>query len=243
MEVLEYDLTKKEVQRNIISIYNAFSSGGDIIKSFNRIFNIEYPLIFGKDDPFKALFKLLSEYYQNEYYIKHSFIIKNLYNSKSIYFDEYPIGDVRADIISINGHITVYEIKTEYDNTKRLANQLENYLQYFEYVYIICDEKKVSKIIDMIPDDCGIYTYKKRINGRFTKIKNASRSRYLNKKAILTKISKKYKLKYFLEENNDVIVKNTDLDTIYKVYKAYLKDTYYNKYSEMKDECLKLIDD
>ena len=33
------------------------------------------------------------------------------------------------------------------------------------------------------------------------------------------------------------------LDTVYKVYKAYLKDTYYNKYSEMKDECLKLIDD
>ena len=77
-----------------------------------------------------------------------------------VVFFEYPFhfGRRRADIISSeSGMITGYEIKSVYDRIDRLADQLDSYIQLFDFVYVVCDSKHISAIRKTIPDRVGIY--------------------------------------------------------------------------------------
>jgi hypothetical protein len=66
---------------------------------------------------------------------------------------------VRSDIFTINGDITIYEIKTEVDTLTRLDNQLKYYQQYANKIYIVVDKKFLNKL--KIDENIGIYELKK----------------------------------------------------------------------------------
>ncbi len=63
---------------------------------------------------------------------------------------------VRADIFAVNGDISIYEIKTERDNLKRIENQIENYLKYANRVYIVTVKKYIDAV-KKLDERVGVY--------------------------------------------------------------------------------------
>lgn len=112
--------------------------------------------------------EIILKYYPNEICIKANFIKQILMKGKShVTIFELPVGSSRADLCKINGTSVAYEIKTDLDNFNRLGKQIEDYYKIFEEVYIICSESNTDNIISMIPQICGIYTYKQTKTGRY----------------------------------------------------------------------------
>lgn len=98
--------------------------------------------------------------YPNETSIKASFLNHVLFKKRrDITIFELPVGGSRVDLCKINGTSVAYEIKTDLDNLKRLDKQVLDYQRVFEQVYIICSFNRVSEVEDILPDNCGIYTY------------------------------------------------------------------------------------
>ena len=103
---------------------------------------------------------LIFNYYFCERVIKYHFI-KNLRSKMNhIVAFEMTIGDSRVDICRINGCSYAYEIKTEYDTFDRLHSQIRDYTKTFEKVYVIVPRKRVNSIRQIIPESCGIISYR-----------------------------------------------------------------------------------
>lgn len=73
---------------------------------------------------------------------------------------EMNIGDSRIDICRINGSSYAYEIKTEYDTFDRLGSQMQDYLRTFQKVYVIVPIGRVNDVKNLIPESCGIISYR-----------------------------------------------------------------------------------
>lgn len=102
---------------------------------------------------------MLTHYYHNEAYIKATFIKKMLMKGNHVSFFEFPVGNSRTDLVKINGHSVVFEIKTDYDSFYRLDKQINDYCGVFDYVYVICPIKKIDEIRNRLPEYVGIYGY------------------------------------------------------------------------------------
>lgn len=113
--------------------------------------------------------ELLMNCYPNESAIKASFvdsvILKQAARAVSIF--ELPVGDSRVDFCKVNGHSAAYEIKTDLDTFYRLEKQLSDYYDVFDYVYVITSDDRRQSLPDYVPDDCGIYSYHQKRNGRY----------------------------------------------------------------------------
>lgn len=79
-------------------------------------------------------------------------------------------GLARADIFTVNGYISIYEIKTENDTLTRLKSQLETYKKYANKVNIVVAEK-FFKNIENIDKNIGVFLIKK--NSKIEKIREA----------------------------------------------------------------------
>src|SRR5437867_303475 len=68
--------------------------------------------------------------------------------------EEFPIygGDVRADIVALNGSLHGYEIKSAKDKLGRLATQVEAYNAVFDRASIVASERHLEAVSSMIPD-------------------------------------------------------------------------------------------
>jgi hypothetical protein len=230
---------KNDLERRTRLFYEAYIKNSSNIKEvFIDSYGIKYELIFG-DLPYDlAVYSLLKHYYRNEYFIKKSFVLHKLLCSQSVTFTEYPINDSRADIVSINGHSTAYEIKTIFDNLSRLDKQVSDYSKCFEYIYVICPEEKVKQASAIIPKHCGIYVYNsERMNSSFKKIKEAKTSPDLCPTSILASITKEELLINFRSNSRKEVKQKLSLCKINEAYKNILKLRYVQKWEAFKNEC------
>lgn len=143
---------------------------------------------------------IILKYYPNEMCIKSCFINQILLKSKKhVTIFELPVGNSRVDLCKLNGSSTAYEIKTDLDNLQRLNKQLNDYLEMFEKVFVICSENKMTEIEKSILPSCGIYIYSinKRGTFKFTSYRDASLSQTLNPKKQLEVLRKPELLNYF----------------------------------------------
>lgn len=111
-------------------------------------------------DIFDLTFKKVSQNYKNEYIYKNIianklFLKKHALSNATILF-EFRVGKTKADCVIFNGHSTCYEIKTEFDNLKRLPEQLEEYSKLFDRVNIICSEVHLENVLRIAPKHVGI---------------------------------------------------------------------------------------
>ncbi len=86
-------------------------------------------------------------------------LLERLNSYKNCYIYEevtVPSGKARADLVAINGHITAYEIKSDFDSLTRLNSQIEEYDLNFEKNFIVVGEKFSSKIQKIVPNHWGI---------------------------------------------------------------------------------------
>lgn len=235
---------RKELERRTRLFYEAYARNSCNIENvFIESYDIKYELVFGKTPFQAAVYSLLRKYYRNEFYIKKSFVIHELMQSQSVTFTEYPISDSRADIVSVNGHSSAYEIKTHYDSLARLKKQISDYSKCFEYVYVICSDTKADKIEEIIPKHCGIYTYcAAKCNSSFIKKRNAILSPLLCSNSILKSMSKEELLGGFGITRREEIAARYSLEYVNEVYKKTLKIRYTAKWENFKAECRIILD-
>lgn len=86
-------------------------------------------------------YRILMKSYRSEPVYKNQ-LVRNLYlrrhnPDQATMLDEFRIGSSQCDLFIVNGESTVYEIKTELDNTNRLAEQLSNYRGMAEKTYLV----------------------------------------------------------------------------------------------------------
>lgn len=83
-------------------------------------------------------------------------------------FRQLHVADSIADTVIINGHGTVYEIKSDLDTFDRLGRQLEDYYKVFSYVNVVIPEEKLTCLqrrlndLDKFGGYVGVYVLTRR---------------------------------------------------------------------------------
>lgn len=189
--------------------------------------------------------KIIMNYYPNEICIKSSFIKQILLNGRNhVTIFELPVGSSRADLCKINGESIAYEIKTDLDNLTRLKKQIKDYYKIFDKVYIICSESNVENVIKIIPEKCGIYSYKqnKFKNYRFTLVRSAILENEISPLAQLKLIRKceffsHFTLDYSLKNRSEIINyinQNYSSDSINTIFKRIIKQRFQKQWTFLK---------
>lgn len=184
----------------------------------------------------KILNENILKYYPNEIAVKSSFINNVLFKSNNhITIFELNSGTSRVDLCKINGKSVAYEIKTDLDNFNRLNKQISDYLKLFENVYVICSKNNINKITNIIPKECGLYSYRITSSGRyiFKKEKEAVYSSYIDARSQLSLFTKQdlsqYFGVYFPTDKSSIISKllcTYDKKTINNLFKKNFKSKY-----------------
>ncbi|WP_435634969.1 sce7726 family protein [Pseudomonas solani] len=106
--------------------------------------------------------------------IRHHFHLKKLRHyhecPNTLVIDELGIahGKNRADIAVLNGTIHGYEIKSSKDTLSRLPEQIGEYSRCFEKVSVIAAPNHIEKLLDILPEWCGLIVATKGSKGAIT---------------------------------------------------------------------------
>lgn len=90
--------------------------------------------------------------------LKNGPLNKYIIAEDSFVIDEFNVslGLVRADIAIVNGVLQGFEIKSPKDSLIRLENQIKEYEKFFEYFTVVTCEKFKERVINIVPNCCGI---------------------------------------------------------------------------------------
>lgn len=134
-------------------------------------------------------------------------------------------GSKVADVVISNGHTIAYEIKSEFDTTKRLQSQVKGFSEVFEYVYVVFWEAKFTLEELNLPDNVGaIKAYWGQDTIQFSIIKNAKINRFATPITI-GHILWKDELVYFLKQKNIVIKNNYDKSKLVSLFSQNFNKT------------------
>lgn len=98
----------------------------------------------------KNLYSHLQTNYRCEYFFKNKLfnkILKQYSLTTTTVFNEFKIGNSKADIMLLNGCIKIFEIKTELDDLTKLKKQINDYQKIAEIINIVTDSKFVNKLL------------------------------------------------------------------------------------------------
>lgn len=231
-----------EFAQLLSSQYYTFLSNESVEHNVLKIFDGQLPNQFDTGLTIReSLNKFLLHHYPNETSIKSTFINNVLLKANNhVSIFELNVGKSRLDLCKINGNSVAYEIKTDLDTPKRLAQQMEDYFQVFDEVYIICSVKNLNNMLPYLQKECGIYTYYMTKTGRyiFKKYRQAIISNNISPLAQLSVLTKKDLLSFFecphFETKNamiEFIIGNKTNKEINKIFKLCLKYKFYNNWN------------
>lgn len=63
----------------------------------------------------------------------------------------------RADVVLVNGKLSAFEIKGDFDKLNRLAGQVETFSRYFESLTVVCAERHTSTVLATVPQGIGVW--------------------------------------------------------------------------------------
>jgi len=226
--------------------YSTLQSTSNLEKKLLDTLDIEILKSFKSQTTREIFNKIILKYYPNELSVKSNFINQVLFKSNNhVTIFELPIGNSRIDLCKLNGSSIAYEIKTDLDNLLRLKNQLLNYLEIFEKVFVICSLNKLSDIEKQIVPSCGIYLYSISIHGnyKFQLYRHATSSDYINSKKQLNIFRKQELIKNFsvdcLTNRKDItslILQEYSFSQINEIFKRVIKSRYQNQWDFLKNK-------
>lgn len=129
---------------------------------------------------FEEGFQELSKNYRCEYVYKAQVVNKLIFGRHSPRTAgvqaELQVGKSIADIVVFNGTSTAYEIKTEYDTSRRLETQTSDYLKVFDNVFVVTHPHLADKYAAIVPDRVGVIalTARGRLSERKPAISNVN---------------------------------------------------------------------
>ncbi len=138
-------------------------------------------------DFFEDLYHSMLKNYRNEFIYKNEITNKVLLGKHNLntttILNEFRIGKSIADLVMLNGTSIVYEIKTEYDSTERLLNQIQEYRKTFLNITIVTHYSVVDKYESFLLkhnlDSIGLLVFSNR-NTLTEKIKPIEDSSFLS---------------------------------------------------------------
>ena len=98
-------------------------------------------------DCIRGFYSSMKQYYRCEYIFKNEIIAKlkrHYARRKSLIVNEFSVGNSIVDLAFFNGESRAYEIKTGYDNPRRLEGQLNDYRRVFDKCYLVIEQREVD---------------------------------------------------------------------------------------------------
>jgi hypothetical protein len=139
-----------------------------------------------------------------------------------------------ADMVFISkGHSYAIEIKSEFDTTTRLENQLQEYQSLFDYVLIFIAPKHLGAINAILPEYVGLYSIS---NVGIQKKRREKLNRYVQKFEMLISIpsaavKNKFSIKGKLTSDE---IRSVAMKKSYKSIHDYFINYYIEKLSARK---------
>jgi hypothetical protein len=101
------------------------------------------------DELFEMGWQRLATSYRNEYVYKNELATRLVFKRHSPrtagFQVELRVGSSIADVVVANGTTTAYEIKTEFDTSRRLGSQTSDYLKAFDKVYVVTHPAHIAR--------------------------------------------------------------------------------------------------
>ncbi|HDL7646289.1 TPA: sce7726 family protein [Yersinia enterocolitica] len=158
----------------------------------------------------------------------------------------FDFGSRRADVISLKDDIAiVFEIKSAKDSVERLQYQMQSYVNYFDFCYVVCVNENITAVRKHISKSIGIIL----ISGNSVRIiRKAYQFRKQNKLSLcstiptsdLKKLTRDKKIRSKYELCLSVSVCNP-LDKIKKLSRIKLKEKIIDNFSIFNSELGKVI--
>lgn len=138
----------------------------------------------------KKLYASIAKDYRCEYVYKNElikYLISQYGTKETTAYNEFHVGNSIVDIALFNGESKAFEIKTEYDTTRRLGKQLDDYRKVFDKCYVVVPYEKVDTYISSLDKSFGIISLERK-NGRIylTPIQDATLNNNLDPELILS---------------------------------------------------------
>ena len=152
----------------------------------------------------KKLYLDLENNYRCEYFFKNKLfnkILKEYSLTTTTAFNEFKVGNSKADLVLLNGCVKIFEIKTELDDLTKLKKQISDYQKIADLVNIVTDSKFIPKLIAEYKDtNVGIieFTSKNSLKIHKKAIQNSSKFEFdcmfklLHKKEYLNLVKRNF---------------------------------------------------
>lgn len=170
--------------------------------------------------------ELILKSYDGEQVLKYE-LFKAFQHKNVVAAYEIKVKSSRVDFLTINGHTTSFEIKSNLDNLDKLAKQSLDYLSAFEFNNLVIHERHLKKCLEMAPSNFGIITVNKDQHSFYRKPKF---NQQLNPANQITLLTKKELVQYFGMVNQEDIIVSNNTDTINDLFKVALKDRYRSRW-------------
>lgn len=109
---------------------------------------------------FESGWELLQRGYRNEYVYKSEIANRVVFGRHSPRTTgveiELPIGRSIVDVATFNGTSTAYEIKTEFDTSRRLMTQTCDYLKVFDRVFVVAHPSSALRFAALVDERVGV---------------------------------------------------------------------------------------
>ncbi|HEY5367744.1 MAG TPA: sce7726 family protein [Hanamia sp.] len=158
------------------------------------------------------------------------YLFKNFYRKKVIGAFEIKVNNSRADFLTINGSTNSFEIKSSLDNLYKLKKQAADYIQAFEYNYLVIDEKHLDNAYELVPKSFGLWSFK---NGRKKIYRDATLNKKIDPEIQISLLTKKDLQHCFSEVsgNRRQILKYFTEEEINYRFKLALKSKYSTRWN------------
>lgn len=106
------------------------------------------------------LYKYIAKFYRCEYVYKNEVInqllLKTYGTKNTIAFNEFRIGNSIVDFAIMNGESKAFEIKTQFDTSRRLSKQMSDYKKVFNKCYIVVASEDLGYYESIVEPSIGI---------------------------------------------------------------------------------------
>lgn len=184
---------------------------------------------YSKYELHKFFNDVLIQHYKGEEIHKYKLFEHYTKKTNIIGAFEIKVNNSRVDFLTINGHTTSFEIKSELDNLSKISKQMADYKLAFEYNYLVVDESHIEKVLEIIPDSFGLWSFK---DGKYKKEKRSILNDQIDPNVQLSLLTKKELLTNFAQYKGVIkdIVKFCDASTINNLFKVTLKNRYRTRW-------------
>lgn len=226
MNFSDRGVTDSKLIKKIVKNYNTL----DYVPKLRGLVNLIYPQSnlssFCKLDLHKKINDLILDGYDGEQILKYR-LFNAFRESNVVAAYEIKVKNSRLDFLTINGHTTSYEIKSNLDNLDKLAKQSSDYVDAFEFNNIVIHERHLNKCRDIIPRSFGIITANK---SEHAYLRKPIINRELNPGTQLGLLTKKELIKCFGERDVSEVLVQFSPERINELFKLTLKSRYQNRW-------------